>query len=96
VLVGKAVTCFLFNVVLGNVRNSRLKIRRNIFLYSVQVITYADHVDIIEPSLAAVKKAFIKLEKAAREMHLTFTEGEIKYMRRAYWDRVYSTAYIKI
>jgi hypothetical protein len=29
-------------------------------------------------------------------MHLTFTEGEIKYMRRAYWDRVYSTAYIKI
>ena len=29
-------------------------------------------------------------------MHLTVTEGEIKYMRRANWDRGYSTAYIKI
>jgi len=43
-----------------------------------------------------VKKAFSKLEKAARGKHLTVTEGEIKYMRTANWNRVYSTANIKI
>jgi hypothetical protein len=43
-----------------------------------------------------MKKSFIKLEKAAREMHLRVIEGEIQNTRSGKWDRGYSTTYIKI
>ncbi|KAJ4445346.1 hypothetical protein ANN_07151 [Periplaneta americana] len=63
-------------------RDSRINTRGTIFYKLIQVPAYADDLDIIG-SQAAMKEAFIKLEKGARKMHLQINEEKTKYLSRA-------------
>jgi hypothetical protein len=47
---------------------------------SVQILSYADDIDIIGRTEKAMKEAFVNLEKAARKMHLQINQGKTKYM----------------
>jgi hypothetical protein len=52
----------------------------NHFYKSVQILAYADYIDIIGRAQKAMKEAFTNLEKAARKMNLQINEGNTKYM----------------
>jgi sorting nexin-29 len=78
---GDAVACLLFNIALEKViRDANINIRGNIFYISVQILAYADDIDITGRSQAAMKEAFTSLEKAATEMHLNINQGKTKCM----------------
>jgi hypothetical protein len=46
----------------------------------MQVLTYADDIDIIGRTTRAVKEAFVNLESATKEMGLAINESKTKYM----------------
>jgi sorting nexin-29 len=47
---------------------------------SIQVLAFADNINIIGRSLRVVKEAFLNLEKAAKEIGLTVNEDKTKFM----------------
>jgi hypothetical protein len=49
---------------------------RTIFYKAVQILAYADGIDIIGRTQIAMKEAFTNLEKAARKMHLQINQGK--------------------
>ena len=51
-----------------------------IFYKSVQILAYADDIDIIARSRTALKEAFLLLERAAGEMGLRINEKRTKYL----------------
>jgi hypothetical protein len=78
---GDALACLLFNVALEKVnRDSIINLTGNIFYKSVQILAYADDINIIGRMLKAMKEAFTNLEKAAKKMHLQINQGKAKYM----------------
>ena len=78
---GDALACLLFNVALEKVvRDAALNIRRTIFYKSVQILAYADDIDIIGRTQSAMIEAFNSLEKAARDMNLFINQHKTKYM----------------
>jgi hypothetical protein len=71
----------LFNTVIEKaVRASGIEKRGTIYHKSVQILAYEDDIDIIGRSGRAVREAFEKLEKTAREMGLRVIEGKTKYI----------------
>jgi sorting nexin-29 len=52
------------------IRDAALNIRGNIFYKSVQILAYADDIDIIGRTQSAMIEAFNSLEKAAKDMNL--------------------------
>jgi len=50
------------------VRNAGIQRSGTIFYKSVQLLAYADDIDIIARSRTTLKKAFLSLERAAGEM----------------------------
>jgi len=59
----------LFNLALEKVvRNAGIQTSGTIFYKSVQLLAYADDIDIIARSRMALKEAFLSLERAAGEM----------------------------
>jgi len=59
----------LFNLALEKVvRNAGIQRSGTIFYKSVQLLAYADDIDIIARSRTTLKKAFLSLERAAGEM----------------------------
>ena len=52
------------------VRDAALNIRGTVFYKSVQIIAYADDIDIIGRTQSAMIEAFSSLEKAAKDMNL--------------------------
>jgi hypothetical protein len=78
---GDALACLLFNVALEKVvRDAALNIRGTIFYKSVQILAYADDIDIIGRTQSAMIEAFNSLEKAAKDMNLLINQDKTKYM----------------
>ena len=77
---GDSLACLLFNLALEKVRNAGIQTSGTIFYKSVQLLAYADDVDIIARSRMALKEAFLSLERAAGEMGLRINEGKTKYL----------------
>lgn len=78
---GDGLACLLFNLALdGAVRRAKIQLEGTVFNKSVQLLAYADDIDLIGRSLSAVKEAFISLEKAARDIGLRVNEEKTKYM----------------
>jgi len=72
--------CLLFNLALEKVvRNADIQTNGTVFYKSVQILAYADDIDIIARSQTALK-AFLSLERAAGEMGLKINEEKIKYL----------------
>jgi len=73
--------CFLFNLVLEKtVRNAGIQTSGTIFYKSVQLLAYADDMDIIAISRTTLKEAFLSLERAAGEIGLRINEKKTKYL----------------
>ena len=53
-----------------------------IFYKSVQILAYADDIDIIVRSRMALKEAFLSLERAVGEMGLRINEKKTKYLAK--------------
>ena len=69
----------LFNLALGKViRNAGIQTSGTIFYKSVQLLAYADDVDIIARYRAALKEAALLLERAAGEMDLKINEKKLR------------------
>jgi hypothetical protein len=68
---GDTLACLLFNIALEKVvRDSGIERRGTIYHKSVQVLAYADDLDIIGRSERAVREAFTKSDKEAQLMGL--------------------------
>jgi hypothetical protein len=78
---GDALACLLFNAALEwAIKKSGIETRGTIFHKSIQVLAFADDINIIGRSLRVVKEAFLNLEKAAKEIGLTINEDKTKFM----------------
>jgi sorting nexin-29 len=62
------------------IRDSGIERRGIIYYKSVQVLAYAEDLDIIGRSERDVKEAFIKLNNEAQKMGLNINEEKTKYM----------------
>ena len=72
--------CLLFNIALEKViRDAAVNIRGTIFYKSVQILAYADDIDIIGRLQSAMIEAFTSLEKAAKDMNLFSNQEKTKY-----------------
>jgi sorting nexin-29 len=77
---GDAQACLLFNIALEKViRDLGIERRGIIYYKSVQVLAYANDLDISGSSERDVKEAFIKLNNEAQEMGLNINEEKTKY-----------------
>jgi sorting nexin-29 len=71
----------LFNIALEKViRDAAVNIRGTFFYKSVQILAYADDIDIIGRTRAAMIEAFTSLEKAAKGMNLFVNQEKTKYV----------------
>jgi hypothetical protein len=78
---GDAQACLLFNIAEEKViRDSDIERRGIIYYKSVQVLAYADDLDVIGRSERDIKEAFIKLDNEAQKMNLNINEEKTKYM----------------
>ncbi|KAJ4451075.1 hypothetical protein ANN_02513 [Periplaneta americana] len=78
---GDTLACLLFNVTLEKVvRDANLLSRGTIFYRSVQILAYADDIDIVARSRRAMEDTFWNIEKAGRNMGLTINQSKTKYM----------------
>jgi hypothetical protein len=76
-----ALACILFNIAFEKViRNSDIQTRRTIFLKTVQILAYADEIDILSRTILGLKEAFLNLEKSARNMGLVINQEKTVYM----------------
>jgi sorting nexin-29 len=62
------------------VRDAGIQTTGTIFYKSVQLLAYADNIDIIVRSPTALKEAFLSLERAAGSMGLKINEEKTKYL----------------
>jgi len=66
-----ALACLLFNIALEKViRDDAVNIRGTMFYKSVQILAYADDIDISGRTQSAMIETFTSLEKAATDMNL--------------------------
>lgn len=78
---GDALSCDFFNICLEKiVRSSGANTRGTIFNKSVQLLAYADDIDIIGRNQRSVSEAFVGIEEAAGTMGLRINEDKTKYM----------------
>ncbi|GFW19682.1 hypothetical protein TNCV_1605731 [Trichonephila clavipes] len=61
--------CLLFNLALEKVvRDYNISVRGNVYNKSIQLLGFADDIDIIARTPAALRQAFLSLEKEALKM----------------------------
>ncbi|XP_049318579.1 LINE-1 retrotransposable element ORF2 protein isoform X1 [Bactrocera dorsalis] len=78
---GDSLSCDFFNLLLEKiVRAAELNRAGTIFYKSVQLLAYADDIDIIGLNTRAVSSAFSRLNKEATQMGLAVNEGKTKYL----------------
>jgi hypothetical protein len=71
----------LFNTALEKIiRDANIIQRGNIFCKSVQILAYADDIDIISRSPKSLQEATIALDRAARRMGMEINQAKTKYM----------------
>ena len=72
---GDALACLLFNIDLEKViRDSGIQTRGTIFLKAVQILAYADDIDLMARTTLGLNEAFLNLEKSARNMGLIINQ----------------------
>jgi len=96
---GGALACILFNIALekiicyGNINQ-----RGNIFYKSVQVLAYADDVDIISRTPKYLQEATVALDRAARRMGLEINQAKTKYMicgtKKKYVENIFKVKHV--
>jgi sorting nexin-29 len=78
---GDALACLLFNIALEKViRDSGVQTRGNIFFKTVQILAYADDIDLMARTIPGLIEAFLNLEKSARNMGLVVNQEKTVYM----------------
>ena len=78
---GDALSCDFFNLVLEQiVRRAGVNTEGTIFNKSVQLLGYADDIDIIGRSQRAIIEAFTVIEEQAKRVGLEVNEDKTKYM----------------
>ena len=76
-----ALACLLFNLALEKViRDSGIERRGTIFHKSIQILGYADDLDIVGRSERSIRDAFTSLDTEAQQMGLKINESKTKYM----------------
>ena len=90
---GDSLACILFNIVLEKIiREANINQHGNILYTSVQILTYADDIDIISRFQKSLREATVALDKAARVMGLEINQDKTKYMicgaRKKYGEHV--------
>jgi len=72
---GDALACFLFNIDLEKViRDSGIETRGTIFFKTVEILAYADDIDLMARTTPGLNEAFLKLEKSERNMGLIINQ----------------------
>lgn len=78
---GDGLACLLFNLALEKaVRDSGIQTTHTIFTRTVQILGYADDLDIVARTRSALVEAFGKLMDAASAMGLAINDRKTKYM----------------
>jgi len=78
---GDALARILFNITLEKIiRKANINQHGNIFYKFVQILAYADDIDIICRSLKSLQEVTIALDRAARIMRLEINQAKTKYM----------------
>jgi sorting nexin-29 len=78
---GDALACILFNIALEKIkRDANINQRRNVFYKSVQILAYANDIDIISSTPKSLQEATIALVRAARRTELEINQAKTKYM----------------
>ena len=68
--------CLLFNFAREKaIRNSQMNIKGTIHNKSIQILAYADDIDIVGRSISAVKEAILALSKAVQNIGLVVNMG---------------------
>ncbi|CAK1604104.1 unnamed protein product [Parnassius mnemosyne] len=79
---GDALSCLLFNIALHKcIRDSKIETNGTIYHKSVQILGYADDLDVIGRSLPAMESAYLALEKSAVEAGLQVNMAKNKYLK---------------
>jgi sorting nexin-29 len=96
---GDALACILFNIKLEKViREANINQHGNIFYKSVQILTYADDIDIISRSPKSLQEATTALDRAARRMGLDINQAKTKYMicgtKKKYVENVFKVKHM--
>ena len=75
--------CLLFNLALERaIRDSRVETTVTIFYKSIQILVYADDIDIIGLRLSYVTKAYQGIEQAAENLRLQINEAKAEHLGR--------------
>lgn len=78
---GDALSCLLFNIILECIfRDSGINTKGIIFDKSIQVLAYADDVDIIARTERDLRDAFVAFEKSAMKFNLKINVEKTKFM----------------
>jgi sorting nexin-29 len=78
---GDALACILFNIALEKIIcEANINQCGNIFYKSLQILAYADDIDIISRSLKSPQEAKTALDETARMMGLEINQAKTKYM----------------
>ncbi|XP_054085666.1 LINE-1 retrotransposable element ORF2 protein isoform X1 [Zeugodacus cucurbitae] len=78
---GDSLSCDFFNLMLEKIiRAAELNREGTIFYKSVQLLAYADDIDIIGSNNRAVCSAFSRMDKEAKRMGLEVNEDKTKYL----------------
>ena len=78
---GDPLSCGFYNFLMESVlRQAGVHRNGTIFYKSVQLLGYADHIDIIGRTMRDVTAAFTAIERKSAKMGLAVNEGKTKYM----------------
>jgi hypothetical protein len=96
---GDALACILFNIVLEKIIcEANINQYGNIFYESLQLLAYADDIDIISRSLKSLQEATTALDEAARMMGLEINQTKTKYMicgtKKKYVENVFKVKHM--
>lgn len=74
-------SCILFNIVLEKaIRTANVVSRGTILNRSIQILDYANDLNIVGRSIPEVREAFFRIEAAAKKMDLVINEHKTKLM----------------
>ena len=75
---GNAFAWLLFNIALEKViLDSSIQTRGTILFKNVQILAYADNIDLMAHTISGLNEAFLKLEKSARNMGLVINQEKM-------------------
>jgi hypothetical protein len=78
---GDGLSTMLFNIALeGVIRRAEIQTSGSIFTKSIQLLAFADDIDIIGRNIRVVKDAYLRLEKEANRIGLRVNEDKTKFM----------------